>query len=408
MTEEILQKYAELIVKCGVNVQKGQQVIVVSDIEQADLVVKVVEESYKQGAAFVTVDWTNTKVDLLHYQYGETEELSKVYPHVEAKWQWRTDVLPCMIYIESEDPDAYAGADIEKMSAVRAGKMKVIKKYRDAMENKYQWVIVAAAGKAWAKKVFPELDEQAAVDKLWDAILTCVRMDNGKDPIAEWDKHNKNFVAKCDWLNSLKLKKLHYESSNGTNFEVELIKTAAFMGGGEYSLQNIYYNPNMPTEEIFTSPMRGKAEGRLVATKPLSWQGQLIENFYVDFKNGKAVGVHAEKGQEVLEKMIAMDEGAAYLGEIALVPKESPINTSGILFFNTLFDENAACHVALGHGFTNVLEGFENMTLEETIEAGVNDSVIHVDFMVGSDDMSIDGYTEDGRVVPIFRNGTWA
>lgn len=415
MNKEILKKYAQLIVRVGVNVQRGQKCIVVVDTDQAELAGYVVEEAYLAGALSVRVEWQNSQIDRLHYQYGNVDELSKVYPWQEEKQKQQVEDLPCMIYIESDDPDALKGVDAKKMSEVRRRRFPILKPYRDAMENKYQWVIVAAAGEKWAKKLFPEDTTEVAVEKLWAAILSCAHMGDGSDasalacdPIAAWKEHNKRFLEKCEWLNSMRFDRLRYKSSNGTDFEVGLIPTAQWMGGGEYSLQNIYYNPNMPTEEIFTSPMKGQAEGVLVSTKPLSYQSQLIENFSIRFHEGKAVEVHAEKGEELLKEMIQMDETAAYLGEVALVPKESPINKSGILFYNTLFDENACCHVALGHGFTNVLEGFEKMSLEETIKAGINDSMIHVDFMVGADDLQIIGITKDGREVPIFENGTWA
>lgn len=415
MNKEILKKYAQLIVRVGVNVRKGQKCIVVADTDQTELVELVTEEAYLAGALSVRVEWQNSRLERLHYQYGDVDEMSTVYPWQEAKQKQQSEELPCMIYIESDDPDALKGVDAKKMSEVRRRRFPVLKPYRDAMENKYQWVIVAAAGEKWAKKLFPEDTAEKAVEKLWAAILSCVHMGDGTDeaalacdPIAAWEEHNKRFEEKCDWLNSMKFERLRYRSSNGTDFEVGLIPTAKWMGGGEYSLQNIFYNPNMPTEEIFTSPMKGQAEGVLVSTKPLSYQSQLIENFSIRFHEGKAVEVHAEKGEELLKEMIGMDETAGYLGEVALVPKESPINTSKILFYNTLFDENASCHVALGHGFTNVLEGFEKMSLEETIKAGVNDSMIHVDFMVGADDLEITGITKDGKEVPVFVNGTWA
>ena len=415
MNSEILKKYAQLIVKVGANVQKGQKCVVTVDTDQAELCEYVVEEAYKAGAKHVTVEWQNSAVDKLNYAYADVDEMSTVYEWQEKKMKQRSEDLPCMIYIESDDPDAMSGVDAGKVAEVRKRRYPVLKPYRDAMENKYQWVIVAAAGRKWAKKLFPELPDEETVDKLWAAILSCTHMGDGSDeaalncdPIKAWDEHNENFLERCKWLNECKFDRLRYKSSNGTDFEVGLIPTAQWMGGGEYSLQNIYYNPNMPTEEIFTSPMKGRAEGVLVSTKPLSYQSQLIENFSIRFHEGKAVEVHAEKGEELLKEMINMDETACYLGEVALVPKESPINKSGILFYNTLFDENACCHVALGAGFSNVLEGFENMTLEETVKAGVNDSMIHVDFMVGADDLSITGITKDGKEIPVFENGTWA
>ena len=245
-----------------------------------------------------------------------------------------------------------------------------------------------------------------AIEKLWESILYTSRVTD--DPIAAWDSHNKDLADRCAYLNSLNIRSLHYTADNGTDFTVGMIDQAQFCGGGETSLQNIYFNPNIPTEECFISPKRGVAEGIVYATKPLSYQGQLIENFSIRFENGRAVEVHAEKGEELLKKMIEMDEGAAYLGECALVPQASPIAQSGILFYNTLFDENAACHLALGMGFADTIKDFHNKTLEECRALGVNDSMIHEDFMIGCDTMNIDATCADGRVVPIFRSGNWA
>ena len=231
---------------------------------------------------------------------------------------------------------------------------------------------------------------------------------DGEDPIADWEEHNRDLKARSKYLNDLHLRELRYHSANGTDFKVGLIPTAEFHAGRDKTMQGVVYDPNMPTEEVFTSPDRRTAEGIVYATKPLSYQGQLIENFSVRFEKGRAVEVKAEKGQDVLEQIISMDEGCHYLGECALVPKESPIHQSGLLFYNTLFDENAACHLALGFGFDECVKGFENMTKEELYEIGVNDAGNHTDFMIGSDDLSIDGVDEHGNVHPIFRNGTWA
>jgi len=228
------------------------------------------------------------------------------------------------------------------------------------------------------------------------------------DPIAAWTKHNENLAKRCKFLNDCKFDRLEYKSANGTDFTVGLNPKGRFAGGGEYTLGKTYFNPNIPSEEVFTSPMRGKAEGKVVATKPLSYQGKLIENFWMRFENGKVVEVRAEKNQDLLEKMVSMDEGAAYLGECALIAYDSPINNTGILFYNTLFDENASCHLAVGRGFNECLEGFENMTVEECEKAGINSSMIHVDFMIGSKDMDIVGVTKDGKRVQIFKNGNWA
>ena len=228
------------------------------------------------------------------------------------------------------------------------------------------------------------------------------------DPIAAWDAHNRDLQNRCDYLNALGIRTLEYRSKNGTHLKVGMIDDAEFKGGGETSLQGIYFNPNIPTEECFISPKRGEAEGIVYSTKPLSYQGQLIENFSIRFEGGKAVEVHAQKNEALLKKMISMDEGAAYLGECALVPYDSPIRNSGLLFYNTLFDENAACHLALGMGFADTIKNYENYTLEECRAKGINDSIIHEDFMIGSEDLDIDAHTRDGRIVPIFRAGNWA
>jgi aminopeptidase len=275
------------------------------------------------------------------------------------------------------------------------------------MENKYQWCIAAAPGKDWAKKVFPGERASVAVEKLWEAILTASRV--LEDPIAEWDKHNKNLAERCEYLNSLGIKELYYKSANGTDFRVGLIPDAIFMAGGEETLgRGVYYNPNIPSEEAFTSPMKGDADGIVYSSMPLSYGGELIENFFMKFEGGKVVEVGAEKGEELLREMISMDEGASYLGEVALVPYSSPIRESGILFYNTLFDENAACHLAIGRGFTNVLRDYDKYTEEEAHAKGINDSITHVDFMIGTKDLSIIAKTFDGKEVKIFENGEWA
>ena len=343
----------------------------------------------------------------LHYKYQSTESLSQTQKWEIEKWELKKNELPAMLYLESSDPDGLKGIDQEKFTAVRTSRSKIIKPYRDDMDNKFQWCIAAVPGKAWAKKVFPNLNVLQAVEKLWDAILKAARAD-ANDPIKEWANHNDDLARRCDYLNRLSLVSLEYKSKNGTDFKVGLIDGSLFMGGGEESLKGRYFNPNIPTEEIFISPKAGEAEGIVYSTKPLSYQGELIEDFSVRFEKGKVVEVKAKKNVELLEKMISMDEGAKMLGEIALIPYDSPINNLGILFYNTLFDENASCHLALGHGFTNCIKGYENMTKEQLTKLGVNDSLIHVDFMIGSRDLEVVGITSRGTRVPILKNGNWA
>ena len=406
MKKTVLRSYAKLIATMGVNVQKGQEVFIAAELDQPEFVKMVAEECYRAGAKRVVVDWSYQSLDKIQIRWRSQKNLGTVADWEEARWKHYVDEIPCRIYLVSEDPDGMKGVNQEKMAKAQQAKYKVIKPYRDQLENKYQWCIAAVPGVAWAKKLFPNLSKAQAVEKLWEAILDASRVN--EDPIAAWKAHNDDLAARCAYLNSLNIETLVYKSSNGTDLRVGMIPEAEFKGGGEYSLNNIFFNPNIPTEEVFISPMRGKAEGIVYSTKPLSYQGQLIENFSVRFEGGKAVEVHAEKNEELLKKLISMDEGAAYLGECALVPYDSPIQKSGLLFYETLFDENAACHLALGMGFADTIKDFDKYTLEECRKMGVNDSMIHEDFMIGAADLDIDAVTRDGKTVPIFRKGNWA
>ena len=407
MNKSVLKKYAHLIAKVGANVQKGQYVTVVASVDQEQLVSYIVEDCYKLGAHFVSVEWQSDKISKIHYKKASTKALCEFPVWKEEKQKFINEHLPVMIYIESEDPDSLKGVNQKKVSEVHKALILNIKKYRDERDNKYQWVVAGAPSKAWAKKVFPNVSSSKAIGMLWDAILKTSRC--GEDPIKAWDEHNADLDKRKDYLNSMNLDYLHYESKNGTNFKVWLNEKANWLAGGEYiKATGVYYNPNIPTEECFTTPIAGKAEGIVYSSKPLSYNGELIENFSIRFEGGKAVEVKAEKGQNLLEEMIHMDEGACKLGEVALVPYDSPINNTGSLFYNTLYDENAACHLALGLGFNNAIKDYEKYSYEELKSMGVNDSGIHVDFMIGTKDLSITGYTRDGKKVPIFKNGNWA
>ena len=406
MKKTVLREYARLIVRCGVHVQKGQEVLVYADLDQPEFVQMVVEEAYKAKAKKVTVQWNYQPLQKIHTRYQSVKTMGAVEEWEKARLQHYVDVVPARIHLVSEDPDGLKGVNMEKLAKARQLSYPIVKPYHDQLENRDQWCIAAVPGVAWAKKVFPGLSKSQAVEKLWEAILSTSRVD--EDPVRAWEKHNADLQARCDYLNRLGIESLHYTADNGTDLTVGMIPEARFCGGGEMSLQGIFFNPNIPTEECFISPMRGKAEGIVYATKPLSYQGQLIENFSVRFENGRAVEVKAEKGEELLKTLIAMDEDAAYLGECALVPQASPIAESGLLFYNTLFDENAACHLALGMGFADTIEDFQNKSLDECRALGINDSMIHEDFMIGCDTMNIDATCADGKVVPIFRNGNWA
>ena len=406
MKQTILRKYARLIARSGVNVQKGQDVIVYCQLDQPKFAELLVDECYKAGARSVKVEFSHQPLYKLNVRHQTVTTLAKVEEWEKARLQHYVDTLPCTISLTSSDPDGLKGINQKKIAKADQRSWPIVKPYYDQMENKQQWCIAAVPGAAWAKKLFPELPRGRAIEKLWEAILSTSRVT--EDPVAEWEAHDKDLSDRCAYLNSLGIAELRYKGDNGTDLTVGMIPEGLFLGGADTSLQGITFNPNIPSEECFTTPMRGKAEGIVYATKPLSYNGQLIENFSIRFEKGKAVVVHAEKNQALLEQMISMDEGAAYLGECALVPVDSPINQSGILFFRTLFDENAACHLALGMGFTNTIRGFEDKTLDECREMGVNDSMEHTDFMIGYEGLDIDAVTKDGRIVPIFRRGRWA
>ena len=406
MKKTVLREYARLIVCTGINVQKGQDVLVMADLDQPEFVKLVVEECYKAKARKVTVIWEYQSLQKLHARYQSVKTLGEVPQWQRERQQYFCDTLPCRLYLISEDPDGLKGVNTAKLAKARQLSYPILKPYIDDRDGKQQWCIAAVPGVAWAKKVFPGVPKNKAVEQLWEAILSASRV--GEDSIGAWADHNAQLRSRCDYLNSLGIEKLHYTADNGTDLTVGMIPEAVFCGGAEVSRQNIVFNPNIPTEECFISPMKGQAEGIVYSTKPLSYEGQLIDNFSLRFEGGKVVEAHAELGEELLKTMLAMDEGAAYLGECALVPQKSPICESGLLFYNTLFDENAACHLAMGAGFTDTIRDHHSKTLEECRALGINDSMIHEDFMIGCDSMNIDAICADGKVVPIFRNGNWA
>jgi len=406
MKKTTLRNYAKLIATVGGNIQKGQPVIINAQLDQPEFIKILVEECYKAGASNVTVDWSYQPLAKVNARYRTVKVMSTVEKWELEKLEHHIKTNPVRLHIVSTDPDGMKGVNQEKLAKASKIRYPIIKPYSDRMNNQYQWCIAAVPGAAWAKKVFPGLSKNQAIEKLWEAIIHTSRAEN--DPIEAWKEHNADLKRRYEYLNALGIKTLYYKSSNGTNLKVGMIPDSEFHGGGDTTLQGNYFNPNIPSEEVYTSPKRGEAEGIVYATMPLSYQGELIENFWMRFEGGKVVEVFAEKNQALLEKMISMDEGAAYLGECALVPFTSPINQTGILFYNTLFDENARCHLALGAGFSETIKNHQNYTLDECREKGINDSMIHVDFMIGSEDMSITAETFDGKMVPIFENGVWS
>jgi len=401
-----LRNYAKLIVKMGVNVRQGQDVVINADLDQPKFIAMLVDECYKAGASRVDVQWNYQPLTKIHTRHRTAEELATFYKWELERLEQRANDLPATIHIVSEDPDGLKGIAQKKFSKANAMRRQIIKPYRDRMDNKYQWCVAAVPGLQWAKKLFPDVKTSKLEETLWEYILKASRADS--DPIKQWKKHNAELKKRCEYLNSLKIRRLHYSSSNGTSFTVGIPDGARFVGGAEPTLDGTEFNANIPSEEVFTSPLRNDVNGKIVASMPLSYQGELIENFWFEFKDGKVVDYYAEKNPELLESLLKMDEGSSYLGEVALVPYDSPIRQTGILFYNTLFDENAACHFALGDSYPETLRGFENMSQKELFDHGLNNSIIHVDFMVGTKDLNITALLDNGEKADIFKHGNWA
>ena len=408
MKKSVLKGYAKVIARIGANVQKNQEVVIYANVNDNYFVQYLVEECYKCKAKRVRVEWSSDEITRLAYKFEKANTLGEMLPYQEAKLKYDSEVLPVMIHIDSSDPDVLQGIDQKKIADVRAMRGPIIMKYREIMDNKYQWCIAGIPGEAWAKKVFPELSAKQAMAKLWDAILEVTRI-NG-DPIKNWEEHNAFLRNKKKLLNDLHIKKLTYKSANGTDFTIELPKEVMFGAGDEATLSGVIYNPNMPTEECFTSPNKYSANGVVYATKPLSVMGNVVSDFGFRFKDGKITEVISNKPEEkkVLENLISLDEGASRLGEVAFVPFDSPINKTGILFYSTLYDENACCHLAIGRAFNECIRDFQNKTPEELKAVDLNVSMTHVDFMIGSSDLSIVAETYDGKTVQIFKDGVFA
>lgn len=408
MDTEQLRRYARLIAVTGGGIMPGQSVVLRAGLDQPEFVLMLAEECYRAGAAEVEVEWEYQPLAKLDNRWQSVDTLGTVKPWQEQKLRCRADSLPVMLYLESADPDGLAGIDQQKRAEAMRRRYAVTKPISDQMENRYQWCIAAVPGAGWARKVFPGLPDGEAVERLWEAILSCSRALDG-DPAENWAQHNAFLTDRCRRLNSMGLVKLEYRSANGTDFTVGLIPEARFLGGAETNPVNgAVYNPNIPSEEVYITPRAGEAEGIVYATRPLAYRGQLIEDFWIRFEGGRAVDCGAGRNEEALRALIAMDEGSCMLGECALVPYESPIRNSGIMFYNTLFDENAACHLALGRGYTSNIENYGSYTLDELRAMGVNDSMVHEDFMIGSADLAVTGIRATGERVPIFTDGGWA
>ena len=406
INEEKIDKLANLAIKRGVGLQKGQDLLITAPLESLPLVRKIVEYAYKEGAHLVTPLFTDSDITLSRFKHAPTES----FDHA-ANWLFNGmgeafDNNTARMAIAGDDPMLLSEMDPEKVSRANKAMAKAYKPARERItEFKINWNIVSWPGKAWASRVFPDLPIDEAVIKLADAIFDASRA-SVEDPIQAWDDHNEKLRKKTNWLNEKNFAALQYNGPN-TNLKIGLADEHEWMGGASKAQNGIICNPNIPSEEVFTTPHAYKVDGVVSSTKPLSYQGTLIENIKVTFKDGKIIEASSSKGNEVLQKVLKSDEGASRIGEVALVPHSSPISQSGIIFYNTLFDENAASHIALGQCYSKCFKGEIDLSKEEISKRGGNSSMIHIDWMIGSDKIDVDGIDQNGNTVPVFRKGEW-
>ncbi|MCY8970433.1 aminopeptidase [Bacillus atrophaeus] len=402
-----LSTYALLAVEVGVNVQKGQHVVVNASTEVRDFVRLIVKHAYEKGAKHVTVNWQDDEVSRLKYELAPPEAFDE-YPEWEAKGKEAlAEKGAAFISVVSSSPDLLKGIESKRIAAFQKAAGKALHTYRQYIQSdKVSWTVIGAASAGWASKVFPGHSEEEAIQQLWEEIFNTTRV-NEENPVQAWKEHDQTLHEKVDHLNAKHYSALHYQAE-GTDLTIELPKKHVWAGAGSINENGNEFMANMPTEEVFTLPQKDGVNGTVSSTKPLSYGGNIIDNFTLTFKNGRIVDIKAEKGEDILKELVETDEGSHYLGEVALVPYDSPISKSDILFYNTLFDENTSNHLAIGSAYAFNIEGGKQMSREELVKEGLNESITHVDFMIGSKDMSIDGITADGKREPVFRNGNWA
>ncbi|MFF5996715.1 aminopeptidase [Lysinibacillus sp. KU-BSD001] len=402
-----LLKYAELAVKVGVNIQKGQFLYIAASTDAVEFVRLVTKVAYKVGAKQVFVDFSDDQIGRYRYELAPEDSFDFFPPWKVQEREWLAEQGAAFMSIVSQSPDLLKGVEPKRIATFQKAAGTALNTYRQYVQaDKISWTVIAVPSKDWAAKVFPQLSENQQVEALWDAIFKATRA-NLENPVEAWVHHNNTLHEKVDYLNAKKYTKLHY-TAPGTDLTIELPKGHLWCGAGSMNERGDEFMANMPTEEVFTVPHKDGVNGYVSSTKPLSYGGNIIDHFTLTFENGRIVNVQAEQGEEVLKNLIATDEGSHYLGEVALVPYNSPISNSGLLFFNTLFDENASNHLAIGSAYAFCLEGGKTMSPEELEANGLNRSITHVDFMIGSANMDIDGITEDGQVEPVFRSGNWA
>ncbi|MCZ8514439.1 aminopeptidase [Paenibacillus filicis] len=405
--QEKLERYAALAVQVGVNIQPGQTLVVTAPLSSAPFVRLVTKKAYEAGAKNVHVEWSDDEITRIKYELAP-DEAFKEYPLWRARaWEEMAEGNAAFLSVMASNPDLLQGIDPERIANASKASGQALQKWRSyMMTDKTSWSIVAVPSPAWAAKVFPDLDESRQEEALWDAIFAATRVSAG-DPVEAWKEHTRTLDAKADHLNAKKYRKLRYQGA-GTDLTIELPENHLWVSGGSVNAQGVPFVANMPTEEVFTAPLKEGVNGTVRSTKPLSYGGTLIKDISLTFENGKIVDARASAGFEVLKRLIETDEGSAYLGEVALVPHRSPISDTNIVFFNTLFDENASSHLAIGKAYAFCLEGGKSMSPEEQAKNGLNSSLVHVDFMIGSADMNIDGERADGTTEPVFRDGNWA
>ncbi len=402
-----LEKYAEIAVKVGINLQPGQTLVINGPTNNLEFVRLVTKKAYEAGAKNVHIEWNDEEVTLLKYMLAPDEAFTE-FPIWKAKgFEEMAENGAAFMSIVSANPDLLKDADPKRIANANKASGKALEKYRSYIQaDKISWCVIAAPSKEWAQKVFPNQSIEESIASLWEAIFMATRVDQD-DPVTAWRKHNEKLLRKVDYLNQKKYVKLHYYAS-GTDLTIELPEKHVWVGGGSTNDVNIDFVANMPTEEVFTLPKKTGVNGVVTSTKPLNYSGNVIENFQLTFENGKIVDFTAETGYETLKQLIETDEGSHYLGEVALVPDDSPISNANLIFYNTLFDENASSHLAIGNAYSFNLEGGKTMSKQELEENGANTSITHVDFMIGSREMNIDGITKDGTNEPLFRDGNWA
>lgn len=403
--EDKLAQYAELTVRVGVNVQPGQELLIATTTDTAEFTRLVVAKAYEAGAKQVHVAFSDPVVTRTHYELAPDKAFQEFPEWVVKQRDAIIDNKGAFLWIDAEDPDLLTGIPAKRLSDAQKSAGQALERYRQAVgSDKIAWSIVAIPSEKWAQKVFP--NEQGQVAALWETIFQTVRIGQG-DAVALWQEHIAELEKRAAALNERRYQKLHYRAP-GTDLTIGLPKAHIWMSGASRTPDGIPFIANMPTEEVYTVPSKMEVDGVVRNTKPLVYQGNRIDEFTLRFENGRIVEAKAAVGQELLDELITADEGAAYLGEVALVPVESPISNSGILFYNTLFDENASNHLAIGDSYPTCLEGGKELEREQLKDYGLNTSIVHEDFMIGSKDMDIDGITTDGKTEAIFRNGNWA